>query len=74
MKKYNVEYNTMGYGPYFYEYDRIVLSEHSFLIMAFWTAYKLLFRHSKIKIVNINKYKYIDGLQVSENFFKLEKL
>jgi hypothetical protein len=72
MKKYNVEYIVKGSSDG--EPLDIILSEHCFLFFAFWTAYNLLSRQSKIKIVKINKYKYIDGLQVSRNFFKLEKM
>lgn len=64
MKKYNVEYTVKGSSDG--EPLDIILSEHYFLIMAFWISYKLLSRQSKIKIVKINKY--------SRNFFKLEKL
>lgn len=64
MKKYNVEYTVKGSSDG--EPLDIILSEHYFLIMAFWIVYKLLSRQSKIKVVKINKY--------SRNFFKLEKL
>ena len=53
MKKYTVQYQSTLYGPYFCEYDKVILSEHQFLFMAFWTAYKLLSRQNRIKEVII---------------------
>ena len=64
MKRYNLQYITKGSCDG--EPLEVILSEHCFLLMALWTAYKLLSRQSKIKVVKINKY--------SRNFFKLEKL
>lgn len=70
--KYNVEYTVKGSSDG--EPLDIIFLEHYFLFMAFWTAYKLLSRQSKIKIVKINKYEYVEDTQISRNFFKLEKL
>ena len=53
MKKYTVQYQSTLYGQDFYEYDKMILSEHQFLLTAFWTAYKLLSRQNKIKKVQI---------------------
>jgi len=53
MNKYSVQYPIEGcsYGEPLQEY--VILSEHYFLFMALWTAYKLLSRQNKIKIARI---------------------
>lgn len=69
MKKYIVEYQANLYGPYFYEYDKMILSEHHFLIIALWTAYKLLSRQNKIKKVQICRSRDKICLFKIERFF-----
>jgi len=67
MKKYNVQYPITGcsYGEPLQDY--VILSEHYFLFMAFWTAYKLLFRQDKIKKVRICR--FVDKICL----FKIER-
>jgi hypothetical protein len=53
MKKYNIQYpmtSNIFSGPVD---DYMILSEHHFLLSAWWTAYKFLSRQNKIKKVRI---------------------